>query len=482
MLKPKRVYEVLESIVGTENVSEANFVRQAYSKSVDPFIPPKFPSIVVRPESAKEVSLILKSANTYKIAVYPRGAGCDHSGGAIPHKEGGIVMELTRMNKIIDVDTERTSTATVEAGVTWAQLNYLLSKEGYSTGCMGPNSGMATTIGGALSVGSGGGGGYSKHGIATEHCVGLEVVLPTGDVLAMPELSKTGLQSILLGDCGIFGIKTKAKMMIYPIPKYHEAKTFSVSEPTPENVSRIWSEYRKKGGLGLYDLYYFPRHELKLLGKIFRPLEDLKSGIFFYVTEADKAEVLEANTKTLDLIARKFSAEELEPEIENGNIAKFWYEEYGHWQLHHIAGTLGPGSVPTWAGYQGFIGDIPRMEKFALSWIEKNSDLIAKAGSWFGFFFLAYRIAQKFDGVWCGLETLAFNKPDYWDINERLWRDYIVANMRFAPEAFWGKAGLWLSQLVIDEKYLSGSEYDFLKRIKQALDPNCICSPGKFYL
>nr|MDO8134733.1 FAD-binding oxidoreductase [Candidatus Njordarchaeum guaymaensis] len=96
-----RIYKAIEDAVGSKYVSEEDFVRQAYGRSNDGALPERWPDVVVRPRSADEVSQILRIANRNKTPVVPRGGGCDISGGSKPIEGGGIVIDLTRMNKII---------------------------------------------------------------------------------------------------------------------------------------------------------------------------------------------------------------------------------------------------------------------------------------------------------------------------------------------------------------------------------------------
>jgi len=153
----ERVLGALQDIVGSEYVADADFAVYAYSRSNDPALPPRPPEYVVRPKSAEEVSAILSLANKKHLGVVPRGGGACLTGGLKPIQEGGIVLDLTRMNRILSVD-EETMVVVGEAGITWAALNAVLGEKGYWTGNLGPGSGMSATIGGGLSHHSVGGG------------------------------------------------------------------------------------------------------------------------------------------------------------------------------------------------------------------------------------------------------------------------------------------------------------------------------------
>ncbi|MEM4675580.1 MAG: FAD-binding oxidoreductase, partial [Nitrososphaerota archaeon] len=152
------VLRALEGVVGPDYVSAEDFVLYTYSRGIGGGLEEVMPEYVVRPGSTEEVSKIVRIANKYRIPIVPRGGGCCLMGGSKPIEKGGIVVDLTRMNKIVDVNLEA-MTVTVECGITWAKLNTFLFEKGYYTGTLGPGSGMSATVGGGLSHHSVGGGG-----------------------------------------------------------------------------------------------------------------------------------------------------------------------------------------------------------------------------------------------------------------------------------------------------------------------------------
>lgn len=147
MLVTEKVYKEIEDALGADYISDKDFVRQAYSRNVDPALPDRWPDIVVRPGTAEEVSHIVRVANKYKISMVPRGGGADLVGGSKPIVEGGIVIDLTRMNRVVELN-EDVGNVVVECGITWGELIEFLHKKGYTTGVEGPGSGMSATIGG----------------------------------------------------------------------------------------------------------------------------------------------------------------------------------------------------------------------------------------------------------------------------------------------------------------------------------------------
>ncbi|MFC1969536.1 FAD-binding oxidoreductase, partial [Chloroflexota bacterium] len=115
----------LTTIVGKANVSDDPSVLEAYSRDQS-FVPARKPNYVVRPGKVEEVEEIVRLANSSLMPVIPFSSGTDFHGGAVP-VQGGILMDLRRLNKIGYID-ERNWNALVEPGVTYAQLQAELDK------------------------------------------------------------------------------------------------------------------------------------------------------------------------------------------------------------------------------------------------------------------------------------------------------------------------------------------------------------------
>ncbi|MFB0562261.1 MAG: FAD-binding oxidoreductase [Candidatus Lokiarchaeia archaeon] len=490
-----RVLRALEDAVGSEYVSDEDFVLYSYSRVVDGALERR-PEFVVKPRTTEEVAKVVRVANRYKIPIVPRGGGCDLVGGSKPIEVGGIVLDTLRMNKILDIN-ENTLTVTVEIGITWAGLNSKLNEMGYYTGNLGPGSGMSAAIGGGLSNNSMGGGGAARYGTCTEQCLALEVVLPNGNIIntgsnagvyTKEPFCRFGfgpdLTGLFLGDTGIMGIKTKATLKIYPKPEYHECKTFTLEEPSPENTTKIWLDWRKGGELGIYDSFYLP--QLMVLGMIgglaeitiFKPWKGINKAIFWYTMEAETPEELEANVKKVDETVKKYGGEELGPEIKDGNYAKWHYEEQGHWlNWHGLWGGLGPGSVPCSVDFHVPIHQFPYIFKKVDEWGAVHGEELAKAGAMTG-------VSNAFLGshttVIVDAGLLVWDKPELRELNKRLWVSQVQFMLKEGVMPI--NLGEIMSRALIDTGALIGSYYEFLKSVKDALDPNGILSPGKFHL
>ncbi|TFF86318.1 MAG: FAD-binding oxidoreductase [Promethearchaeota archaeon] len=494
------VYNILQDIVGVDYVSDEDFIIETYARGISG-VGTKHPAIVVIPESSEEISEILKVANREKMNVIPRGGGAGLLDGVLPLVSGGIVIDMTRMNNIINFN-ENTLTATVECGITWAKLNSFLMERGYYTGTLGPGSGMSAVVGGGLSHHSVGGGGAAKYGAVTRHCVGLEVVLPNGKTINVGSgaskyikepFSRWGLGpdylGLFMGDQGIHGVKTKATLLVYPRPKYRAYKTFSIKRRGDKLWPQIVLELRKKGELGLYDVFYFPQ----LIMQAFQGLLIVKDPIVFesikehdpkgraimiYTMEAETQEGLEANQKIVDeIFLNKKGITAFGPEIEDGNIAKWHYEMNGHWQTYHgFWGVLGEGSIPQTGEHHIPAHQYTDLMKKFDQWEAENSELInqVKAMSGVGSSLLCDRTTLEVDS---GLTV--FNKPEYHEINEKIWKSYLEMVVKSGGMPY--MAGMRFSRALVDVNAFSDDFYEFMGSIKDTLDPNRILSRGKYH-
>ena len=177
------------------------------------------PDVVVFPTCTEQVVDIVKLANRHDIPFVARGAGTGLSGGALA-LEGGIVIEMCRMNKILEIDYGN-QRAVVQPGLVNLHLSLAVSDGGFYY-APDPSSQGSCTIGGNVAENSGGPH-TLKYGVTTNHVLGLEVVLPNGElvhfgsaVLDTPGYDLTGL---FVGSEGTFGIVTSATVRIMRKPQ-----------------------------------------------------------------------------------------------------------------------------------------------------------------------------------------------------------------------------------------------------------------------
>jgi glycolate oxidase len=177
------------------------------------------PEAVVKPDSAAQVSAVLRLANRERVPVTPRGAGTGLSGGAVPIR-GGIVLSLERMNRILEIDREN-MTVTVEPGVVTNEINVAVREHGlFYAGY--PMSQESCFIGGNVAENAGGGRAI-KYGVTGRYVLGLEVVLPTGDIVQLggkrvKDVTGYDLIHLLVGSEGTLGVFTQITLRLAPLP------------------------------------------------------------------------------------------------------------------------------------------------------------------------------------------------------------------------------------------------------------------------
>lgn len=212
------VISKLCQVVGDENCSTRT--ADLYAYGFDASIHHKSPDIVIRPDSAKQISEIVKIANDKKIPITARGAGTGLCGHAVPLQKG-IVLDMCNMNKILEVHVEDLY-CVMQPGVVYAQLNKELASKKFFFPPT-PGSGDVCTIGGMVAVNASGMRAI-KYGATRDYVLGLEVVLPTGEIMqcgtrTLKNSSGFQLERLFVGSEGLLGIITEINLRVSPLPK-----------------------------------------------------------------------------------------------------------------------------------------------------------------------------------------------------------------------------------------------------------------------
>src|SRR6266576_6742480 len=174
---------------------------------------------VVFPTSTEHVSAVVKLANRERLPFVARGAGTGLSGGCLP-AEGGVVISLMRMNRVLEVDYDN-QLAVVEPGLVNLHLSWKVGPRGYYY-APDPSSQQACTIGGNIANNSGGPH-TLKYGVTTNHVLGLQVVMPDGEIVWLGGRTRDAqgydLAGVFVGSEGTFGIATKIVVRILKKPQ-----------------------------------------------------------------------------------------------------------------------------------------------------------------------------------------------------------------------------------------------------------------------
>lgn len=241
-----KVIKELKSIVGDGNVLSSPEALLCYSYDGAP-VPTRLPDIVAIPSSTDDVQKIVKFASANGIRIIPRGAGTGLTGGSIP-VEGGIVIPFTRMNRILEIDSENLM-ALVEPGVVTGNLCSAV-EERHLLYAPDPASFTVCTIGGNVAENAGGLRGR-KYGVTKDYVSGLEMVLANGDVITTGGKSRKNvagydLTSLMVGSEGTLAIITKILLRLLPLPEAKKTllASFRRGSDATSCISDILSTHR----------------------------------------------------------------------------------------------------------------------------------------------------------------------------------------------------------------------------------------------
>lgn len=208
----------LIKILGSQWVKDDSVTLYAY-RCDSLTLHPSEPMGVVFPDNSESIIALVKLFKINNISYLPRGAGTGLSGGAVP-ESGSVIIEMVRMNKILEIDFINRIIC-VEPAVVNLRITEQVQKKGYQY-VPDPSSQKACTIGGNVAENAGGPH-TLKYGVTVNHIVGMEVVLPNGDLVELGAdffgIPGPDLLGLFIGSEGTFGIVTKIKCRLTPIPE-----------------------------------------------------------------------------------------------------------------------------------------------------------------------------------------------------------------------------------------------------------------------
>ncbi|MDF2834652.1 MAG: glcD [Paenibacillus sp.] len=215
----RELIDGLRAIVGDKHFRNDPEALVAHSYDGTPMLQ-SLPEGVIYPETTEQVSAIMKLLSAHGVPLVSRGSGSNLCGGTVP-VQGGIVMVMHRMNRIVETDTENL-TVTVQPGLITAELIAHVESLGlfYPPD---PSSMRISTIGGNIAECSGGLRGL-KYGTTKDYVIGLEAVLASGEILRtggklMKDVAGYDLTKLLVGSEGTLAIITEATLKLVPPPK-----------------------------------------------------------------------------------------------------------------------------------------------------------------------------------------------------------------------------------------------------------------------
>ena len=459
----------LEDIVGRENVSTNMGDKLAYATDyfwiprmiIDRGGQPALPDCIVRPASAEEVSKVLKIANYYKIPVQTWGGGSGSQGGALP-MAGGILLDVKRMDKLIDINTE-SGYITCETGMIFQTLEWYANERGYSVMHL-PSCLTCCTVGGALAH-NGIGILSTKYGKIDDQVLSVEVVLPNGDIintLPVPKHSSgPNLLNLFVGSEGCLGIMTKARFKITKLPEVRRHHAFLFNDmSTGYNACREIVQTVKPSIMRLFD-------EAETVSIIKQVIGFEKKGSFLNLTVEGKEKIVAAEEEYIMEIAEKYGAQYLGSEY-----GEKWFDNRITFFYPGI--TLNNpkmfGTLDTTATYDNIQNVYWAMKKAIEAY--PGVKFISHSSHWYEWGCMNY---SRFI-----IENPPEDTEEAIRLHNSIWNDGIraaIANGGVINDHH--GVGLKLSRLM-KENY--GPAMQVLEGLKRELDPNGIMNPYKLGL
>ncbi|MEM1526646.1 MAG: FAD-binding oxidoreductase [Ignisphaera sp.] len=457
MTIPRLAIDELKSIVGDKWVVEDPLAieRYLYDETALPVRPKANKDIVVvKPGSVEEVSGVIKVANKYRIPVYPRGGGTSLVGGAVPTAPG-IVLCFERMDKVqIDKDN---MVAEVEAGATLGKLIEEAEKHNLMFPAHPGDEGAS--IGGLIACNAGGSRAI-RTGVMRNYVLGLEVVLPTGDVIKLG--GKTiknnmgfNLAHLFVGSEGLLGIIVKACLRLYPRWRY----TATVILPYSDRASAF--RVAKKilfSGLTPLAIEYFDKRVIEASAKHLGVSWPIPVGQYYtmIILAEPMEETVFAELELIDKISREEGGEEpyiFQRDDEQKHVLNIRSEIYT--SLKPETFDILDTTVPVGA-----------IDKF----IEKVNELEKKHSIWLP----AY--GHVGDG---NIHIHILNYPNFTlDMLEKI-KDEIYDIAIELGGTITGEHGIGYIRKKYVERLLGDTWVKTVRALKQVLDPNNILNPDK---
>ena len=446
----------LKNIVGEDNVLTSTLDRILYE--YDAGVDREMPDVVIFPTTTEHVSQIVQIANREKIPFVARGSGTNLSGGSIPTR-GGFVIELSRMNQILEIDLENFR-AVVQPGVFNLDLNNVLAEKGYLY-APDPSSQMVATMGGTVGENSGGPH-CLKYGVTTNHVLGLEMVLPNGEIietggkaLDMPGYDLTGL---IVGSEGTFGIVTKIAVRILKMPE--EVKTmlaiFESLEDAAQTVSDIIAagilpatlEMMDKFTIGAVENFARAGYPLDAEAVLIIELDGLKDG-------------MERLSEQIVQICQKNNARDVRVAKDDAERERLWI---GRKSAFGALAQLGPN-------YFVCDGVVPRSK------LPETLRQVMKIGEDY-----ELRIGNVFHAGDGNLHPLILYDERTTDINKVLKAGMeILALCASKDGTISGEHGVGLEKRNAMRMVYSEDDLNLMKKMKKVFDPENLSNPDKIF-
>jgi glycolate oxidase len=455
MLKPAVLKEI-EKIVGRTNLFTDAEELVVYSYDATRL--ESLPWAVARPASAHEVSGILLLANRERFSVVPRGAGTGMSGGSVP-ASGGLVLSFERMNRILEID-EQNRMAVVEPGVITGDFQREVEARGlfYPPD---PASHQFCTLGGNVAECAGGLRAV-KYGVTRDYILGLEVVLPTGEIIetgarTMKSVAGYDLTRLIIGSEGTLGVVTRIIAKLLPLPESNQTLSafFPDVRSAAQAVSKITSSAIIPRALELIDGGAIRAVENYLKQDISR-----SSGAMLLAEVDGPLVVTASEIATLERICREAGAVMVKRAANKGEQDQLWKIRRS---ISPALYTIKPRKINE---------DIVVPPSRVPDIIDEVQEIAMRYG------LLIVTFGHAGDGnIHVNILIEDEERPNA----EKAVKEVFAAVLRMQGSIS-GEHGIGLSKANYLPMEVGKHALEAMKKIKRALDPNNILNPGKIFI
>jgi glycolate oxidase len=414
------------------------------------------PEAVVLPDSTEEVQAVLRACHREQVPFVARGAGTGLSGGATP-MAGGVVVSLTRMNRILEVDLE-SQRVVVEPGVANLDVTRAVAADGFFY-APDPSSQQVCTIGGNVAENSGGAH-CLKHGFTTHHVTGLTLVLADGEVVELggKALDAEGpdLLGLVVGSEGTLGIATRITLRIVRAPE--EVRTllagFATTDAAGEAVSGIVAAGILPGALEMMD-----RLTIEAAERAVAPGYPAGAGAVLLVELDGVAEQVAEDAAEVERICLAAGAFELRAASDDTARALLW--------KGRKSAFAAMGRVAT--DYYVQDGVVPRTRLPEV--LRRIEELSATHG---------LRVGNVFHAGDGNLHPLVLYDAEAGETERaRALAEAILEACLDAGGSLTGEHGVGMDKACSMPRMFSERDLEAFERVRRAFDPDGICNPGK---
>jgi len=448
---------VIRKIVGSERMSTGESILDLHGKD-ESFHPRRRPEVVVWPIRAEEISQILKMANEERIPVTPWGAGTSLEGNPIP-VEGGIVLDLQRMNRILEL-MEKDLQVRVEAGVVYKELNRYLSRFGLF---FPPDPGTAATLGGM--VGNNASGVRTiKYGATKDFVLNMVVVLASGEIVrvgthAVKSSSGYDLCRLFVGSEGTLGVVTEVTLRLVGLPEGFMAAVvqFGTIRQATDTVSHIM-----RSGLSPAALELLDAQTVRVVNAYKKLSLEERPTLFIEFQSASSAGLRE-ELEVVKEICQENGCLKFDSGVGREERNRLWEARY---DVHEAIKVSHPGLSPLVIDTAVPISKYPDMVEWGQRVLEKrglNGYIFGHAGSG--------NLHMEILGV-------PEVKTEWQKVQEA--GEEIVGFSLECNGTSTGEHGIGIGKRKFMKREHGGSLL-IMKQIKDLLDPNGILNPGKIF-